>query len=953
MYPRIIRQGVGNIDQLADFRTQAGLARGATRGWHTQTAMTVAAKSVPSGLPVQLTSFVGRRPELQAVRDLLARVRLVTLTGPGGAGKTRLAWQAAAQEAERYPEGVWWVELAGLTDGNAVAVVAATALGVLVERVRDPLRSLTVHLADRRTLVCLDNAEHLLDDVAVLAEAILRTCPDVTVLVTSREPLGLPGEAVWRVPPLEDDDALQLFVERASLVQPSFTLDPASEAAVRSIAVHLDGIPLAIELAAAWLRTLTPQQILTGLDDRFRLLVRGPRGAQRRQQTLAESIGWSHALLDEFDRQVFRRLSVFAGSFGLEAAHAVCAGGPAEVGEVLPAVARLVDKSLLIAEEHEGEARYQLLETIRAYAAARLVEAREETAVRDRHLTWYVDFAETSDAERERDPDRWQLTLQREYDNLRAALDWGLATDDPALGRRLAASLAWWWQLDRRGRDGIAYLRQAIACAPDDQSRLQARLLAGLALVADTADPLNLEYDAATRALELATEVGDDGLRALCLSLKAVGAFYTNFDEAWAVCDQAVQAAKTGGNEFAHAAARALQAIILHLRDRHADADLLFEEVLPTLLRLHRGVASTVLAFRSNGALYSGRVARALELARQAIRVAEPLGDHLRVGIARSALALVAANAGQLDAAQAAIEPVLRLIGEDEVFVSGLAHAMGVLALWRGELESAVDWFGQEARSTDRGVETWAAAQALAGLGIALMSLDRTDEAATALNRAVAVANRLDMPRVLANALEAQADLVAMDPEPGDRAIDLDHKALALRLDHSLRAFLPNTLEALARHGAAIRPTADDVRILAASHSARETMGLPRWPQQEAAFEATLRLLRESLGATVIDAAWTEGARVSLDDAVAYARRTRGARGRPSTGWASLTPTELEVVRLVAAGLTNPEIGARLFMSRGTVKTHLTHIFTKLEISNRTELATLASGRVTPDRQAR
>ena len=296
---------------------------------------------------------------------------------------------------------------------------------------------------------------------------------------------------------------------------------------------------------------------------------------------------------------------------------------------------------------------------------------------------------------------------------------------------------------------------------------------------------------------------------------------------------------------------------------------------------------------------------------------------------------------------------MLRLIGEDEVFVSGVAHAMGVLALWQGELESAVDWFGQEARSTDRGVETWAAAQALAGLGIALMSLDRTDEAATALNRAVAVANRLDMPRVLANALEAQADLVAMDPEAGDRAVDLDHKALALRLDHSLRAFLPNTLEALVRHGAAIRPTADDVRILAASHSARETMGLPRGPQQQAAFEATLRLLRESLGATVIDAAWTEGARVSLDDAVAYARRARGARGRPSTGWASLTPTELEVVRLVAAGLTNPEIGARLFMSRGTVKTHLTHIFTKLEISNRTELATLASGRVTPDRQAR
>jgi predicted ATPase/DNA-binding CsgD family transcriptional regulator len=915
--------------------------------------MTVAAKSVPRSLPVQLTSFVGRRAELRAIRDLLGRVRLVTLTGPGGAGKTRLAWQAAAQEAERYPDGVWWVELAGLTDGNAVAAAAATAIGVVVERVRDPLRSLTVHLLDRRALVCFDNADHLVDDVAALVEAILRTCPDVTVLVTSREPLGLPGEAVWRVPPLEDDDALQLFVERASLVQPSFTLDAASEAAVRSIAVHLDGIPLAIELAAAWVRTLTPQQILTGLDDRFRLLVRGPRGVQRRQQTLAESIRWSHALLDEFDRQVFRRLSVFAGSFGLEAARAICAGGPAEVAEVLPAIARLVDKSLLIGEEHEGEARYRLLETIRAYAAARLVEAREETVVRDRHLAWYVEFAETSEAERERVPDRWQLTLQREYDNLRAALDWGLAADDATPGRRLAASLAWWWHLDRRGRDGIDYLRQAIARAPDDRSRLQARLLTGLALVADTADPLDLEYDAATRALELATEVGDEGLRALCLSLKAVGAFYTNFAEAWVVCDQAVQAAKTGGNEFAHAGARALQGIILHLRDRHADADLVFEEVLPTLLRLHRGVASTVLAFRSSGALYTGRVARAFELAEQAVRVAEPLGDHLRVGIARSALALVNAKAGRVYAAQAAIEPVLRLIAEDEVFVSGLAHAMGVLALRRGEPESAVDWFGQDARSTDRGVETWAAAQALAGLGSVLISLDRMDEAATALDRAVAVAKRLDMPRVLANAFEAQADLAATDRDAWDRAIDLDHMALALRVDHSLRAFLPDSLEALGRHGARIKPSADDIRMLAASNTARETMGLPRGPQQQTAFEATLRSLRESLEAAVIDAAWAEGANLTLDDAVAYARRARGGRGRPSTGWASLTPTELEVVRLVAAGLTNPEIAARLFMSRGTVKTHLTHIFTKLEISNRTELATVASGRITPDRQPR
>ena len=323
-----------------------------------------------------------------------------------------------------------------MSDSTAVAETIAEAVGA--PAVGGRVHALRAHLATWRSLLCLDNAEHLLDGVASTVEAVLRGCPQITVLVTSREPLGVPGEAVLGVPPLSDDDALSLFVDRARLVQPSFALDESNEAAIRSIAAHLDGIPLALELAAAWVRTLTPQQVEAGLDDRFALLVRGPRGAQRRQRTLAGSIDWSHALLDETDRIVFRRLAVFAGTFGLAAARALCAGGTVTAAEVLPALGRLVDKSLVVAEERAGESRYRLLETIRAYAAARLVEAEEDTALRERHLAWYLRFVEAAEADRERDADRWRRALLLEYDNLRAALEWGLAAEDarrrPAAG---------------------------------------------------------------------------------------------------------------------------------------------------------------------------------------------------------------------------------------------------------------------------------------------------------------------------------------------------------------------------------------------------------------------------------------------------------------------------------------------------------------------------------------
>ncbi|MQA95584.1 MAG: LuxR family transcriptional regulator [Streptosporangiales bacterium] len=876
-----------------------------------------------AALPVQLTSFVGRQAELAAVHALLDDARLVTLTGAGGVGKTRLAAQAASTRAGRHPDGVWWVELAAAGDDAQVAELVAEALGVLVEPVRGAVRSLLPQLRDRDALICLDNCEHVIEGAAKLAAALLRSCPGISVLTTSREPLAVPGEAVWRVPPLAADEALRLFVERGRLARERFDLDGAGEAAARVMCSRLDGIPLAIELAAAWVRTLTPQQIEHGLDDRFGLLVRSPRGVAARQQTLAASIAWSHDLLDEPDRTVFRRLAVFPSGFDLEAARAVCAQD-----DVLGGIARLVDKSLVVAETRDDASRYVLLETVRAYAAERLRDAGETGPTRDRHLEHFLGFV--TGGPEPAGLDAWRSRVEGEYDNLRAALDWGLAAADPDRGRRLAAGLAWLWHLRPHGHEGIAYLRRAIGRAPGDRTPLQARLLAGLALVVDTASPLDLEYDVAQQALELATEVGDEGLRGQCLALSAVGRFYTDFDGAWDLAERAIRSAELAGDELFRHAPLALQGMIRTLQDRHDEARPLLEEALGGLG--HRGIEASTLAYLSESELACGRPAEARRLAEQALERAEPLGDYLRVGMARCALATAYAASGSVDTAFEVMRPLLPL-AEDAgavVFVPGMTLVLARLQAASDDLEGALRRYGRDLRRVEDAEPTYLTARLRAAYGEALRCTGRYADARRELDHAEAAARGLGMPRVLADVLSTRARL--------DDDLDLHHEALALRVDHGLRLSWVDSLDAIAT----LLPARAAVRALAASTAARVAMGHPRGVVEQGAYDALVARLGQELGAAFATE-WTAGMQMSADEAVAYVRRSRGARGRPDAGWASLTPTELSVVRLAAGGLNNPQIGARLFMSRSTVKTHLSHAYTKLGVANRTELAALAT----------
>ncbi|MFF8354046.1 BTAD domain-containing putative transcriptional regulator [Streptomyces chartreusis] len=415
----------------------------------------------PAGnLRARLTSFVGRESDIDAIRGDLTAARLVTLLGPGGAGKTRLSQEAAERVRDGAPDGVWLAELAPVDDPEAVPEAVLTALGARetvlygagaeamragTDRHDDPVDRLAEHCAKRRMVLILDNCEHVVEAAARLVEALLERCPELTVLATSREPLGVPGELLRPVEPLPEPFALRLLADRGAAARPGFRVEADEEtaAACAEICRRLDGLPLAIELAAARLRMLTPRQIADRLDDRFRLLTSGSRTVLPRQQTLRAVVDWSWELLDESEREVLRLLSVFAGGCDLAAAEAVC--GPA----ALEALGSLVDKSLVVAAEPgDGEMRYRLLETVAEYAAERLDETGRRAEAERAHLTYYRELARTTEPLlRGADQLVAIRRLERESENLRAALHYAVAVRDEQEALCLVLSMGWYWQM--------------------------------------------------------------------------------------------------------------------------------------------------------------------------------------------------------------------------------------------------------------------------------------------------------------------------------------------------------------------------------------------------------------------------------------------------------------------------------------------------------------------------
>ncbi|MFZ0716791.1 ATP-binding protein, partial [Mycobacterium sp.] len=473
-------------------------------------------------LPMALTSFVGREAELTHILEVLSGNRLVTLTGAGGAGKTRLAIQIAGQLSGEFGDGVWYVDLAPITDPELVPVTVARALGLPDQPGRSTMDTLTRFIADRQMLIVLDNCEHLLDASAALVDALLAAAAGLTLLATSREPIGVAGEVSWRVPSLSlADEAIDLFIDRARRTRPDFAVSDDNAPVVAEICTRLDGLPLAIELAAARVRALSLSEILDSLHDRFRLLTGGARTAVRRQQTLRASVDWSHALLTEPERVLFRRLAAFLGGFDFAAAQTVAGGGDVQRYQVLDQLTLLVDKSLVVADDSGGRTRYRLLETVRQYAAEKLGESGEADAVRARHRDHYTAMAAVLDAPAGSDHDQRLEQANIEIDNLRAAFGWSRENSDLEAALALASSLQSLWVSRGRLREGVTWFDAALtdldAHLPAVTAAVRARALADKAVL-DTYLGATDRRDQAEQAVAIARDVDDPALLARTLT---------------------------------------------------------------------------------------------------------------------------------------------------------------------------------------------------------------------------------------------------------------------------------------------------------------------------------------------------------------------------------------------------------------------------------------------------
>ncbi|RZB16279.1 AfsR family transcriptional regulator [Streptomyces sp. F001] len=666
------------------------------------------APSRPLGnLRARLTSFVGRDDDIEAIRGDLATARLVTLLGPGGAGKTRLSQEAAETVRDAARDGVWLAELAPVDDPAAVPEAVLTAIGaretvlhgagaeelraVGGDRHDDPVERLVEHCARRRMLIVLDNCEHVVDAAARLVEQLLERCAALTVLATSREPLGVPGEVLRPVEPLPEPYALRLLADRGAAARPGFRVDDDPEACAE-ICRRLDGLPLAIELAAARLRMLTPRQIADRLDDRFRLLTSGSRTVLPRQQTLRAVVDWSWDLLDEDERDVLSRLSVFAGGCDLAAAEAVC--GPA----ALDALGSLVDKSLVVAAPSgDGEMRYRLLETVAEYAGERLDEAGRRRDTERAHLTYYRELARTTDPLL-RGPGQLAAVerLQREYENLRTALRHAVAERDEQEGLCLVLSLAWYWQMRDLRIEGRNWCRAVMDLGPDpftDPVRRAAPVwqrctaepppMAGEVL-AEARRGVHLghlacmdtELDSwqtpeAQRKLQVITEVYEPGLPQVCRSPGMMWTYAVmltgGVDRLGTILDAAVDTCRrTPGSDWELAASLQLRANLLaHRHDRVGEAGRDADESLEIYERLGDTWGSAeALSARADAHERKGEYLKAAADYEAAMEHATRLGARAQHAVLSARLGSALLEAGEAERGERLLREVLDGVGD-------------------------------------------------------------------------------------------------------------------------------------------------------------------------------------------------------------------------------------------------------------------------------------------------
>jgi predicted ATPase/DNA-binding CsgD family transcriptional regulator len=897
-----------------------------------------------SMLPAPLTRFVGREAELSEAAALLGEARLLTLTGPGGAGKTRLAVRLAASVTEHFPDGVWFVDFSPLPGGEFVWDEVANTLGVSGSGPGTTVaEALGRHLTAHRALVVLDNCEHVVASAADVAAKLLAAAPGLKIVATSREPLAVGGEVTWSVPPLSEADGIDLFIDRAKQVRPRFRVRDEDAEDVRSICRRLDGLPLAIELAAARVRALDPAYIASGLKDHLALLPSGPRSAPQRQSTLAASFDWSHELLPDAERALLRQLSVFAGGFDVEAALAVC---PAATLELLAA---LTDRSLIMLEPSSDQAgpRYRMLETVREFAAEHLDEADEVELIRSRHRDHYLRLAETAEPNlMGADEDRWRARLRTEHDNLRAAMAWSRDHGDAEALARMVVALGWFLETPRWVTELRMWLQSAELRLGEISPGMAARIRSFQCVVAVATAEFGELPTLANDALTLARAAGDKREEAVALSALGMMAGLVGGAEAMRPClEEALHLARSAG--FAQLTTMALSVFVL-LRFFRSDPDesrrLSEEAVARAKTGANRHNTLMVESIAGMAALLQGRLAEAARMAESVVAEGRPTRDFNYMG-SLLLLGWVAMLRGDFDAARDAINESLgaaQRYPTDAIsgrLVGPLAQSvLGAMELAGGDADRARDAIAPlvgAMRATP--FSRWSGVL-LVVLAEAQLALGEINQATNSLDEAESLARPADLIWVLGRARRVRGKLLALE---GDiqGAESLAHEAMSLGREAGDQIGLVDALELLARLVAEQSSPREAVRLWAAAESMRAGLGYVRFPVEQGPYDAAVASIKEALGPEEFAAAWAEGAKLSVEEAIAYAARGRGERKRPTTGWASLTPSELEVVRLVGEHLSNPEIAARLFVSRATVKSHLLHIFSKLGIDSRSELA--------------
>jgi predicted ATPase/DNA-binding CsgD family transcriptional regulator len=893
-----------------------------------------------SNLPAQLTSFVGRGAQITDVRNLLADNRFVNLTGAGGAGKTRLAIEIAARSGSDFDDDVYYVDLAPVTHPDVVPVTMARALGLPDRPGSSTMDSLVRFIGRRQMLIVLDNCEHLLEPAAALVSEVLAGAPALRLLATSREPLGVSGEVTFLVPSLSlADEAIELFADRARRIRPDFTLNDQNRTTVEEICRRLDGMPLAIELAAARVRALSLEDILASLHDRFRLLTGGARTAVRRQQTLRASVDWSHALLTDSERILFRRLAVFLGGFELDAGQAVAGGSEVERYQVLDQLTLLVDKSLVVAENASGRTRYRLLETVRQYALEKLGESGEAEAVRERHRDHYMSLAALLDAASGSGHEQRLDQIEVEIDNLRSAFAWSLEAADTSKALQLASSLQPLWQSRGRILEGLAWLEAGLRDAgahvePAVRARARADnalLLAWFGVAGDVSQ--------AEELLAIARGLDDPAL--LLRTLISCGSMTSHQPEVFgAYFDEARHLAHELGDSWRLSQTLTRQAMSGMIFGNPAAVRVILREALP--VAEHTGDLFTLRHchwldgwVKVSRADFKGAIARYDEVREEA----SAAHDSLLLLYATMLKGYALAYIGEVDGARACGDAVLAVAAELGEFFKGLGYGTTAIAcLADGDAEGACRAY--EGAQSLMGVHPqsgsnyvwWALAPMACGdLVTARRWADEVLSVATGCYRAVALITRARIEAACGDVVEAEQDAYA---------------ALALVSETETVIDLPNTLECVAALATETKSHIEAARLYGAADAQRLRTGEVRFKILEESCSAAVAALRTAMGDRDFDAAWAEGAALSTEEAIAYVQRGRGGRKRPDSGWAALTPSEVDVVRLVAGGLSNKDIATRLFISPRTVESHLRQAYSKLGIKSRVQLAQEAARHV-------